>query len=382
MVPRRLRTEILNKLKAFPAVALLGARQVGKTTLAKTFSSVYYDLELEEDRLRLDLQWNKIIAAKELIILDEAQSFPALFPRIRSAIDRDRKRNSRFIILGSVSPGLMKEVSDFLTGRIALCELSPLSLTEIKKEKPDMLWLMGGYPDGGILHDDSFPMWQQQYLDLLAMRDLPVWGLPAPVQMTKRLFKMLAASHGAVWNASQIGKSLGVSYHTVNTYIDCLEQAFLLRRVQPYYANIKKRLIKSPKIYWRDSGLLHSLLAIHTLDTLISHPQVGVSWEGWIIEQILTFLNNHGMSYEGPFYMRTSDGHEIDLLLVLSGKIWGIEIKLTASPTPEDYQKLEKAGSLINADKIVLISRTEHPTESAGALSANLIYFLAYLAKQ
>ena len=193
---------------------------------------------------------------------------------------------------------------------------------------------------------------------------------------------MLSASHGAIWNASQIGKSLGVSYHTVNTYMDCLEQAFLLRRVQPYYANIKKRLIKSPKIYWRDSGLLHSLLAVHTLDTLISHPQVGVSWEGWIIEQILTFLNNQGILFEGPFYMRTSDGHELDLLLVLSGKIWGIEIKLTASPSPEDYQKLEKASSLIKADKMVLISRTEHPAESAGAISANLEKFLAYLAQR
>lgn len=382
MVPRKIQKLILNKLKTFPAVALLGARQSGKTTLAETFSSIYYDLELEEERLRLDLQWDSLRDAKEPIILDEAQSFPALFPRIRSAIDKDRKRNGRFIILGSVSPGLMKEVSEFLTGRIALCELAPFSLTELEAKKPDALWLMGGYPDGGVLNHKSFPMWQQNYLDLLAMRDLPVWGLPAAAQVTKRLFKMLAASHGTVWNASQIGKSLGVSYHTVNTYVDHLEQAFLLRRVHPYYANIRKRLIKSPKIYWRDSGLLHSLLAVHNLENLIAHPHVGVSWEGWVIEQILMFLSNQGIACDGPFYMRTSDGHELDLILNLSGKIWGVEIKLTAAPSPEDFKKLEKTCTLIKADTMVLISRTERPAISAGAISVNLKTFLAYLAER
>ena len=380
MIPRYLHKVILAKLKTFPAVAILRARQVGKSTLAKTFSSAYYDLELEEERLRLDLQWNSLSNAEEPIILDEAQNFPALFPRIRSAIDTNRKKKGRFIILGSISPGLMKGVSEFLTGRIALCELSPFALGELETKKPDLLWLMGGYPDGGILNQKSFPVWQQHYLDLLAMRDLPVWGLPAPAQLTKRLFKMLAASHGSVWNASQIGKSLGISYHTVNTYVDCLEQAFLLRRVQPYYANIKKRLIKSPKIYWRDSGLLHSLLAIKSVASLIAHPQVGVSWEGWVIEQIITFLNNRGIFYEGPFYLRTSDGNELDLILNLSGKVWGIEVKLTAAPSPQDYTRLMKIGKLIKADKMALISKTERPAVNEHTMSANLETFLTRLS--
>lgn len=381
MINRQLHKVILAKLETFPAVAILGARQVGKTTLAKTFSSTYYDLELEEERLRLDLQLNSLRDAEEPIILDEAQNFPELFPRIRSAIDANRKKKGRFIILGSISPALMKGVSEFLTGRIALCELSPFSLVELDTKKPDLLWLMGGYPDGGILDQKSFPEWQQNYLDLLAMKDLPVWGLPAPAQMTKRLFKMLAANHGLVWNASQIGKSLGISYHTVNTYVDYLEQAFLLRRVQPYYANIKKRLIKSPKIYWRDSGLLHSLLAIKSAESLISHPQVGVSWEGWVIEQIVTFLNNQGISYEGPFYLRTSEGNELDLILIVSERVWGIEIKLTATPSPQDYSKLIKTGKLIKADKMALITKTEHPVANdEHTMSANLETFLTYLS--
>jgi predicted AAA+ superfamily ATPase len=235
MIKRKLQKLISSRLQAFPAVALLGPRQVGKTTLAKTLSKTYFDLELEEEKLKLDIQWNQLIQMKEMIVLDEAQNFPEIFPRIRSAIDKDRKRMGRFLILGSVSPGLMKEVSEFLTGRIALCELSPLSVLEVNQEKDEALWLKGGYPDGGILKDKNFPIWQKSYLDLLAMRDLPAWGLSARPQMTRRFFRMLATSHGSIWNASQIGKSLGLSYHTVNLYLDHLEQAYLLRKLQPFY---------------------------------------------------------------------------------------------------------------------------------------------------
>jgi predicted AAA+ superfamily ATPase len=238
MIQRELRNVILSRLKLMPAVALLGPRQVGKTTLARTLSSSYYDLELEEEKLRLDLQWNDIINSGELIVLDEAQNYPEIFPRIRNAIDRDRKRNGRLLILGSVSPGLMKEVSEFLTGRIAICELSPFSIKELSEEQGNTLWLMGGYPDGGVLQNEKYPIWQHNYLDLLAMRDLPLWGMPAKPQVTKKFFKMLAVSNGTLWNASQIGKSLGISYHTANSYLDLLEQAYLIRMLQPYHTNI------------------------------------------------------------------------------------------------------------------------------------------------
>lgn len=381
MIKRQMHGIIAARLKTFPAVAILGPRQVGKTTLAKTFSKTYFDLEQEEDRLKLDIRWKSLIAAKSLIVLDEAQNYPEIFPRIRSAIDADRQRMSRFLLLGSVSPGLMKKVSESLAGRISLCELAPLSLSEIDDAKDDALWLKGGYPDGGILKTDNYPIWQGNYLDLLAMRDLPVWGLPAQPPATQRFFRMLAISHGNIWNASQTGKSLGVSYHTANSYLNYLEQAYLTRRISPYYANLKKRLSKSPKVYWRDSGLLHSLLRVNTYDELLSQPWVGVSWEGWVIEQILIFLNNSGAQFDGPYYLRTNDGYEVDLIIVLSGITYAIEIKLTSQPGKLDMQRLQKAADLIGKTVKVLISRTSDHVENETLISTNPRMFLKYLRK-
>jgi predicted AAA+ superfamily ATPase len=376
MIKRLITQNIVSRLKSYPAVAILGPRQVGKTTLAKTLSKTYYDLELEQERLRLDIQWNDLIKMKEIIILDEAQNYPEIFPRMRNAIDTERKRNGRFLILGSVSPGLMQGVSEFLTGRIALCELTPFSILEINEKRDERLWLVGGYPDGGIIKEEHFPVWQENYLDLLAMRDLPVWGLNARPPVIKRFFGMLAASHGNIWNASQIGKSLGLSYHTVNSYLGYLEQAFLIRRLLPYHTNIKKRLVKSPKVYWRDSGLLHSLLHVHTADSLLTQPWVGASWESWIIEQILIFLNISGTSYEGPYYLRTNDGYEIDLILRISGMTYAIEIKLSSSPGKGDRERIEKTADMIGADRRVLISKNPSHVESKAFVSTNLRGFL------
>jgi predicted AAA+ superfamily ATPase len=381
MIKRKLQKLISDRLHDFPAIALLGPRQVGKTTLAKNLSRQYFDLELEEEKLRLDIQWIELIQGKDIIVLDEAQNFPEIFPRVRSAIDQDRKRMGRFLILGSVSPGLMKEVSEFLTGRIALCELSPFSVLELKPQQDEDLWLKGGYPDGGILKDKNFPVWQKNYLDLLAMRDLPTWGLPARPQVTTRFFRMLAASHGFIWNASQIGKSLGLTYHTINTYLDFLEQAYLIRKLPPYFVNIKKRLVKSPKIYFRDSGLLHSLMNTGTRDELLTQPWVGTSWEGWVIEQILIFLNMNNINFDGPYYFRTSDGNEIDLILVINRNIFTFEIKLSSAPAREDMERLKKAAGLVGDCQKIIISRVIHPTESTGFLSTNLRGFLQYLQK-
>ncbi|MDQ7052489.1 MAG: DUF4143 domain-containing protein [candidate division KSB1 bacterium] len=316
---------------------------------------------LEAERLRLDVQWENVIPSKDLIILDEAQNDPDIFPRLRHAIDMDRQRNGRFLILGSISPSLMRPVSDLLTGRLATCELSPLSVEEIGANRLDDLWLMGGFPDGGILNRPDFPTWQQNYLDLLAMRDLPVWGLPAKPTVTKRFFKMLAALHGSIWNASQIGKSLGLSYHTVNSYLEFLENAFLIRRLQPYHANIKKRLTKSPKIYWRDSGLLHSLHGILSIEQLLAQPCVGHSWEGFVIEQMVIHLQNQDIPFEGPYFFRTNDGLELDLLLFIRGILWAFEIKLTTSPALQDLARLKKMASLIGVQQMVLLCRCSEP---------------------
>jgi predicted AAA+ superfamily ATPase len=380
MIQRKIQNVILSRLKQFPAVAILGPRQAGKTTLAKTFSDIYYDLEVEQEKLRLDLQWDDIIQSESIIILDEAQNHPEIFPIIRNAIDSERKKNGRFMILGSVSPGLMKQVSEFLTGRIALCELSPFFFSEVKQKGLDNLWLMGGFPDGGILTKEQFPLWQANYLDLLAMRDLPQWGLPATPQVTQRFFRMIATVHGNLWNASQVGKSMGLSYHTVNSYLDYLEQVYMIRKLQPYSINIKKRLVKSPKVYWKDSGLLHSLMGVSNFDQLIIQPWVGFSWEGFVTEQILSCLDSLGYNKQ-PYFFRTSDGHELDLVLILNGKIWAFEIKLSSSSGRKEMDKLKRASEMIGADKIVLISRTRKEIRGKRIISTHLAGILRLMSE-
>lgn len=376
MVKRLLARQISRALKQFPAVALLGPRQSGKTTLAKTFSGRYFDLEQSEDQLRLDLAWDSLVRSSRLVILDEAQMLPSIFPKIRGTIDARRKENGRFLLLGSVAPGLMKNVSESLAGRLAICELHPILLAELgERDLEDELWLRGGFPDGGILKKKNFPEWQKNYLTLLAQRDLPAWGLPAKPAITLRFFKMLAACHGQIWNASKIGASLGLSYHTVNHYLDYLQNAYLILTLPPYYANLRKRLVKSPKIFWLDSGLLHALLGVATHEGLLSQPWAGASWEGWCIQQILSTLKTVGQDFEAYFF-RTSDGQEIDLLLKFSKGFWAFEFKLTASPGMEDMKRLNAVADLVRADKRILVSQSSHPETDSRSISANLGYCL------
>jgi predicted AAA+ superfamily ATPase len=214
-----------------------------------------------------------------------------------------------------------------------------------------------------------FPSWQADYLQLLAQRDLPEWGLPAKPSITQRLFRMLAAVHGQAWNASQLGRSLGLSYHTVTSYVDLLEEAFLVRRLAPYHANIGKRLTRSPKVYWRDTGLLHALLGTDGYEGLLSQPWVGTSWEGWVIEQVLGAIDATGRPFEA-FFLRTSDQYEIDLLLRWRGRLWAFEVKLTTAPRAEDLARLRRVASLVGADRCALISRTSQPArnDSEGSL--------------
>ncbi len=378
MKPRAIGQRLQQDLQRYPAVALVGPRQCGKTTLAQSLGGHYFDLEDEADVLKLDLSWDRLIEGKDLVVLDEAQSHPTVFKRMRSAIDRRRKAG-RFLVLGSVSPALMREVSESLAGRLGLVELTPFFLDEVGAESLDALWLHGGFPDGGILGTDAMPGWQRNYLALLAQRDLPVWGLPSKPQMTERLFKMLTVTHGMPWNASAIGQSLGLNYQTVNGYMDYLEGAFLLRRLQPFHANIRKRLVKSPKVYWRDSGLLHALSGVSTMEALLSQPWVGASWEGFVIEQARSRLNASGTDCE-LYHVRTSDQHEIDLLLDFGTERWACEIKLTTDPKADDLARLNKMADLIGAKKRILISRTLTLMESEASASLNLPGFLAKLA--
>jgi predicted AAA+ superfamily ATPase len=379
-VLERLLTPLIHdRLASSPAVALIGPRQSGKTTLARTLGRTYFDLEQEPDRLRLDLEWDDVVGRDELVVLDEAQEWPEVFPRLRGAIDQDRKKRGRFLLLGSVSTALMTQVSESLAGRLALVELTPFLLDELPtKAFRERLWLTGGFPDGGVLDPRSYPSWQGDYLDLLTQRDLPNWGLPAQPQTMRRLVRMLAASHGQVWNASQLGKSLGLSYHTVNSYVDSLVGAFLIRRLPSFHANIKKRLVKSPKVYWRDSGILHSLLNTADSQGLLNQPWVGVSWEGFVIEQILGHLSALGRRHEA-FYFRTSDQYEIDLVVETAGERWAIEVKLTSSPGPRDMQALDRTADLIEASRRYLISQTASPAGDSQRASGNLEWFVQAL---
>jgi len=375
MIKRAISELVLARLQQFPAVGLLGPRQCGKTTLAKGLSEHYFDLEQPSDRLRLDLSWNDIIERNDLVLLDEAQSWPEVFPRLRAAIDARRRNNGRFLLLGSMSPVLTRQVSESLAGRMALVELTPFHVAELPGSKFDVLWRCGGYPDGGILGGTTFPHWQASYLSLMAQRDLPAWGLPARPAVTDRLFRMVAAQQGGLLNASQLGQSIGITYHTVQSYLDHLEAAFLIRRLPPFYANIQKRLVKAPKIYWRDSGLLHALLGLTPEADLWAQPWVGSSWEGWVIEQILAARRARGESFQA-YYFRTQDGLEADLLLESAKHREIIEIKLTTSPSQEDFTRLEKVAALSKATRQVLISRANRAVVTKDKWSVDLAAYL------
>lgn len=379
MVDRTLSVAIQDRLATNPAVALVGPRQAGKTTLARSLSRDYFDLEQESERLRLDLEWGRVVTSTGLVVLDEAQAFAEIFPRLRAAIDDDRGRRGRFLLLGSVSPALMTEVSESLAGRLSILELTPLMWDELQTDASrSRLWVTGGFPDGGVLGAGPFPVWQRDYMRLLIERDLPSWGLPSKPRTTERFVRMLAAVHGQIWNASQLGRSLGLSYHTVNTYLDYLIGTFLVRRLPPLYANLKKRLVKSPKVYWRDSGILHSLLNVGDRKKLLEQPWVGASWEGFVIEQILAHLLARGEVFDA-YHFRTSDGREIDLVIEMSGERCAVEAKLTTSPTPRHMARLEENADLIGANRRFLVSQTRSPAGDETRGSGDLPWLLERL---
>jgi hypothetical protein len=380
MIARTYTRQVVDKLEKFPAVALLGARQCGKTTLAQALGGAYFDMESEGSQTRLDAEWDELAGGSELVIIDEAQRAPGVFPRLRGTIDADRKRNGRFLILGSIAPALMENVSESLAGRLGLVHMTPFILPELKTRGMDDLWLWGGYPDGGILNPAMFPEWQRDYLETLASRDLPTWGLPAKPQQTMRLLAMLAAVHGQPLNASQLGAALALDHKTVLSYCDFLEGAFLIRRLQPHFTNIKKRLVKRPRVFWRDSGLLHALMNVTSLEQLYRQPWLGASWEGFVIEQSLAVLGAAGKRPQA-FFLRTSDGYELDLVLDWGTELWAVEIKLTSNPSTDIIDRLHKTADLIDADQRVLVCRIARKIESDRLLVINPPGWLRTLAE-
>jgi hypothetical protein len=345
MYTRLCTTRLAHLAQQFPAVLILGARQVGKTTLARqTFPGhAYLDLEdpatyslfAEDPRFQLDAR-----ASAGGLILDEAQRLPVLFDALRGAIDADRKRMGQFIILGSAQPTLVRQVAESLAGRVGILELSPLTVQETTTGDAPLtdyrqVWIAGGFPDalGASDRAGSFRDWWEAYLRTYVERDLPAMGLGADPIMMRKLLTMLAHAQGGMANLSQFAGALGISQPTVARYVDILEQSFLLRRLPPYFRNVGKRLVKAPKLYLRDTGLLHHLLNIDTLDVLESHPIRGASWETFVLEDILrreAMANPHSVAH----FWRTSGGAEVDLLLERGGALHAVEIKTSRASSP------------------------------------------------
>ncbi|HXV65343.1 MAG TPA: ATP-binding protein [Vicinamibacteria bacterium] len=339
MIPRRLMGDVRLALRQFPVVGIVGARQVGKTTLAKEIArsrknAVYLDLELPSDLAKLaepELYLRQ--HSRALVILDEIQRRPDLFPLLRALVDKNRRR--RFLILGSATPDLTRQSSESLAGRVQYLELTPFNLAELGEDEGTIQrrWNRGGYPLSYLETDDARSMrWRHAFIQTYLERDLPNLGIRVPATMLRRFWTMLAHSHAQLWNASKIAQSLGVTPPTAQHYLDILQDTFMVRQLPPYHANVKKRLVKSRKIFLRDSGIIHALLDIPAYDALLGHPSAGASWEGFVLEQILTRVP---ASWQAFFY-RTSAGAEIDLVLVPGGRArpLAVEIKLSLAPTP------------------------------------------------
>jgi len=343
MIPRLIQPRIDDALRRQAAVALLGPRQVGKTTLAleigRTRDALYLDLEDRDDRSRLTNPALFLESFEDrLVILDEIHRMPDLFTTLRGVIDAGRRKGKgkgRFLILGSASLDLMRTSSETLAGSIAYLDLAPLSALEIEDARTARarLWLRGGFPDSYLADSDRDSLaLRKDFIRTYLERDVPMFGPRIPATTLERLWTMLAHSQGTTLNASEIARALEVSTQSVTRYIDLLVDLLLVRRLPPFHANIGKRLVKSPKVYVRDSGLVHALLGIETLEQLAGHPVVGRSWEGYVLETLLSVLPWRSSAY---FY-RTAAGAEIDLLIEhVDGSLWAIEIKRALSARVE-----------------------------------------------
>ena len=349
MIKRFVSEDILESLAYFPVAGIIGPRQVGKTTLAKQLvvqisrPSIYLDLELSEDVTRLQNAQPYLQSHQDkCVVIDEIQLMPQLFPLLRALIDQNRVP-ARFMILGSASPTLIRQSSETLAGRIAYTELAPLSLSEIADStiSREKHWFLGGFPDALLVSSGKVAIkWLDNFLSTFLEKDLRALGYEVSTQTLSKLYRMVAHIHGQILNINMLSQSLGVSNPTVGKYLDLIEGGYLIRRLEPFYVNIGKRLVKSPKIYFRDTGILHQLLSIPNYEALLGHNVVGASWEGYVIEQIHRAVTGRWQF----FYYRTQVGAETDLVLMSpNGKMTCIEIKYSLSPTLSKgfYQSME-----------------------------------------
>lgn len=348
--------QIRKLLEEFPVVGLIGARQVGKTTLARALAEqsegevTIFDLESSRDLTRLQDPLAALEGLRGLVVLDEIQLRPELFPTLRVLSDRPDSR-ARFLVLGSASPGLLRQGSETLAGRIAYHELSGFDVSEVGREQSDQLWLRGGFPRSFLARSEPASLrWRQQFIRTYLERDLAELEVRLPPATMRRFWSMIAHYHGATWNASELARAFGVSYKTVQSYLDTLCSTFMAQRLEPWFENLAKRQVKAPKIYLTDTGLLHALLGIRTREDLLGHPKVGASWEGFVIQEILSHLDAEpGESY----FWGLHTGAELDLLVRRGNVKLGFEIKLTSSPriTPSMRSAKENLG----LDELVVV---------------------------
>jgi len=338
MITRQIHEIVRARLDQFPAVALLGPRQVGKTTLAAEIAehrpSIYLDLENSADRQKMaDPTLYLSSHADKLVILDEVQRMPELFQVLRGLIDQGRRSNlrtGRFLLLGSASIDLLRQSGESLAGRIAYIELAPFNVLEVDSAARDQLWVRGGFPDSFLAaSDEASAIWRENFIRTYLERDIPQLGPRIPAETLRRFWSMLAHSQSGMLNAAQVARGLGVDGKTVARYLDLMVDLLLVRRLQPLHANVGKRLVKSPKVYVRDSGIVHTLLSLDSREAVLGHPVVGGSWEGFVVENLL----NVAPARTDAWFYRTAAGAEIDLVLQLPGKgLWAIEIKRGLAP--------------------------------------------------
>ena len=326
-------TLVCDGLAEAPIVALLGARQVGKTTLARQIAAAWpgpvhlFDLESESSRMALSVPEQTLSPLTGLVVIDEVQRMPRLFEILRPLADRD-PLPVRFCLLGSASPAMIKGVSESLAGRIRFVSVPGLTLDEVGDERRDELWLRGGFPRSCLARTDSASMtWRKDFIRTQVERDIPLLGIQVAADPIRRFWSMLAHYHGQVWNGEELGRSLGVTGKTVRHYLSILEGMYLVRVLPPWFENAGKRIVKSPKVYFRDSGLLHAFLGVGSMRALQENPKYGASWEGFAMEQLLA----HSEVFQ-PYFWATQNGAELDLLLELNGQRLGIEFKCADAP--------------------------------------------------
>lgn len=318
--------------RVHPAVAIEGPRQCGKTTLARMIAAQeaeakYFDLESPVDRQKLATPEQTLSSLRGLVVIDEAQRMPSLFPPLRVLLDR-AGTPARFLLTGSAAPSLVRGLSETLAGRVGLVDLSGFDLREIGAEELRPLWLRGGFPRSYLAPDDAASaLWRSGFVRTFLERDLPQLGITIPAATLRRFWTMVAHYHGQVWNAAEFARSLGADEKTARNYLDILAGSFMVRVLPPWFENLKKRQVKAPKIYVRDTGLLHTLHSIVTEDELAGHPKLGASWEGFVIEQLATCLDTRDTCFWG-----THNGAELDLMILMRGKRHGFECKYADAP--------------------------------------------------